>query len=308
MKFSSLCVSAEQHLSDTSNMSWGLILRGAWWPCTHARSVWCQTQGSPGCCLVNREPALKKAELDSAIIRGEKPAGHIHTDPRMNFSHVRSISLSAVNFPCALQIYLRAREIRKDDADWLHMSQHRLRMHFNNAQHHKQTRLNGRCQYIMTGMSSDKKNAEKQTNSNVISSDVLHQLPSLAELVVSRSLPRLWAMCPFLQGIQIFLSGFCVSSRGKVSNLNSSLSNILDVGSLMISTKSDSETVGSSSDSPLMQARGGMDTLSAEKQQFLITVTTTYSAQQKVTGAKQGAGYRMWLCLPSSSAVLFHLT
>lgn len=65
------------------------------------------------------------------------------------------------------------------------------------------------------------------------SADVRHLLPAPSCQRTCRQalfLPRLCAMWPFLWGIQIFLSGFWVNSRGRFSNTNSSLSNMVDPG------------------------------------------------------------------------------
>lgn len=87
-------------------------------------------------------------------------------------------------------------------------------------------------------------------------------------------LPLLWEMCfsgrPFVQGIQIFLSGFCLSSRGEIS-IGSSLSGIQAVAPCL---------------SPSRLRRGALSRYAsagyrgAEKHRLLVTVTAGNNAQR----------------------------
>lgn len=125
----------------------------------------------------------------------------------------------------------------------------------------------------------------------------------LRHLPASCILPRLCAMWPFLHGIQIFRSGFCVSSRGQGSSMISSLSNILD-----LTRYPPSEELSRWALDLLMwfkRLRGEEGYLSTGKQRFLITVTTGDVAQQSVGEQNKTGGTGCYFALPAFHAWCF---
>lgn len=125
----------------------------------------------------------------------------------------------------------------------------------------------------------------------------------LRHLPASRILPRLWAMWPFLHGIQIFRSGFCVSSRGQGSSTISSLSNILDLRRYPPSEELSRWALDLLIWFKRLREEEGY--LRAEKQQFLITVTTGDNAQRSVREQNKTGGTGCYFALPAFHACCF---